>query len=72
MRYRRSECPYCGGQRRAVQGSWLKEKRKKSKLTQEKMAARIGVSRSYYSDLENERRSASVEVQMLLDEMFKD
>ena len=38
----------------------LVEKRKEKKLTQQEIADKIGVSRQYYTDLENEKRSPSV------------
>ncbi len=38
----------------------LVEKRKEKKLTQQEIADKIGVSRQYYNDLENEKRSPSV------------
>ncbi|WP_445321747.1 helix-turn-helix transcriptional regulator [Oceanobacillus sp. FSL W7-1309] len=38
----------------------LVEKRKEKKLTQQEIADKIGVSRQYYNDIENEKRSPSV------------
>lgn len=42
-------------------GKKIKELRKSKNLTQEEFSEQIGISRSYLSDLENNRKSPSVE-----------
>lgn len=43
---------------------WLIEKREKQNLTQEKVAKKSGIQRSYYSMIENGKRSPSPYVAM--------
>lgn len=43
---------------------WLIEKREQQKLTQEKVAKKSGIQRSYYSMIENGKRSPSPYVAM--------
>ena len=47
----------------------LKEKRKSLKLTQEEMAAKIGISRSYYGDIETGRTIPSGKVFLKINEI---
>lgn len=47
----------------------LKEKRKSLKLTQKEMAAKIGISRSYYGDIETGRTIPSGKVFLKINEI---
>lgn len=42
--------------------NWLKEARKRKKLTMKVLATKIGISECYYSQIENGVRNASVSV----------
>ena len=42
-----------------MNGHWLREARKRKGWTQERAAARLGVSQTYLSLLENDRRTVS-------------
>lgn len=44
--------------------SWLLEIRKKKRLTQEQVALKSGIKRSYYSMIEGGKRNPSVDVGM--------
>ncbi|AVP63907.1 MULTISPECIES: helix-turn-helix domain-containing protein [Clostridium] len=47
-------------------GKILRESREKKNITQEKLSKKVGISRSYLSDLENGRYSPSSEKLLLL------
>lgn len=50
---------------------WLVKKRKKLKLSQNAVAAAIGISRSHYSDIENGRRDPGGRTAKKLADFFK-
>lgn len=51
-------------------GSKIKNKRKKEKLTQEEASKKIGISRSYYSDIENGRVIPSGKIILKINKVF--
>ncbi|MCE4974460.1 helix-turn-helix transcriptional regulator [Staphylococcus hominis] len=51
-------------------GSKIKNKRKKEKLTQKEAAEKIGISRSYYSDIENSRVIPSGKIILKINKIF--
>lgn len=51
-------------------GSKIKNKRKKEKLTQEEASKKIGISRSYYSDIENGRVIPSGKIILKINKIF--
>lgn len=50
---------------------WLKDKREKKSLTQEQVAALCGISRSYYTLIENHAKTPTVKVAKGIAEVLK-
>lgn len=51
-------------------GSRIKKLRKDSKMNQEELASKLGISRSYYSKIENDQRGLSIEIMQRLCKVF--
>ena len=57
-----SVCEYIIGSECMTFGQNLKRIRKDMKLTQQEMADKIGISQSYYADIERDRKNISLRV----------
>lgn len=55
--YIERSCPACGQPVRVINGAWLAYRRLQAGLNQRTLAARLGVSSPYLSDLERNRRN---------------
>ena len=53
-----------------VDRQWLKDYRNERRLTVRETAEKLGISFSYYSDLENGRRNPSVEKAVIISDFF--
>jgi hypothetical protein len=52
-------CPHCGAGRRVINGAWLRWRRERAGIDQRTLAARLGISGPYLSDIERNRRACS-------------
>lgn len=50
--------------------TFLLEKRKKRRLSQETIARYLGISRSYYTNIENGERTPSLDVALKISDFF--
>lgn len=62
MRYRVEPCPTCGQPMKAIDGTALRDLREHAGLTQRDLAAQLGVSGPYLSDMERNRRTVPARV----------
>lgn len=51
-------------------GSRIKSLRKENKMSQEELASKLGISRSYFSKIENDQRGLSIEIMQKLCKVF--
>ena len=56
-RHRIDVCPHCQGRTRVPNGAWLRWARERAGIDQRTLAATLGISGPYLSDLERNRRS---------------
>lgn len=56
-KFREERCPRCGSPGNVINGEWLRAQRIKAGLSLREMAARMGFSAQYVSDVEKNRRN---------------
>jgi Helix-turn-helix domain len=61
-RQQMTPCPECGHPRVTINGHWLRWRREMAGIDQRTLAARLGVSGPYLSDMERGRRTVPASV----------
>jgi len=70
-KYIKTKCRECGGNRKTLNGAWLRFKRLKCGMNQRDFGMMIGFSSPYLSDLETNRRECPASLVKIYNKLDK-